>query len=218
MGEAQTVTDAFVKAGMPAPTSGGRKQGLEQRVSNLKQKAAWLQILGEASRSTGGDGGGSSGRSSKGLGGNLTLHPAGVASVGPGKRVTFADGRVLEDVDAVICCTGYDVGSFNSKHGSIFRECDGVLNAVEEYASGNSSSSGGSSSGDGDVVEGTTVKGMNLFRRTMHPVYPSLCFLTQFTGFANEAAVGQLQSRWAVEMLTMPLSTTSTTDRIYKKK
>ena len=42
----------------------------------------------------------------------------------------------------------------------------------------------------------TAVTALNLYRRIMHPVHPTLCFLAQFTGFANEAACAQLQARW----------------------
>ena len=41
-----------------------------------------------------------------------------------------------------------------------------------------------------------------LHRRVMHPVHPSLCFFGMLSTLGNEAAVGELQGRWACAMLT----------------
>ena len=62
MKEASEVTQAFVDAGMPPPSAGGRKTGITQRVSNLKETKKWLHLLSKNNK-------------------NFTLWPSGLKSV-----------------------------------------------------------------------------------------------------------------------------------------
>ena len=179
MSEAMQVTEVFRKAGMPSPKMGGREAGITQRVSNLKEKEQWIELLTKKNS-------------------NLKLHSSGLKSVGEGKRVAFLNDSVLDDVDVVISCTGYTFGGFpflaNDADDKNDDNINDDKNDIMEMCQHRYVINGG------DGVDSTHVMGLNLYRRIMHPKYNTLCFLTQFTGFANEAACGQLQARWTCNM------------------
>jgi dimethylaniline monooxygenase (N-oxide forming) len=169
MHEAMDVTAKFVKAGMPPPDSRGQ-QGLHQRISNLKQKQAWLNLVRSGEEAGGGV---------------LRFQGAGVAKLGPGDEVTFSDGSVM-GADIVIACTGYQLG-FPFLPASVVGP---VMMAWEVPMD------------TGGADPPTNVQALNLYKRVMHPALPTLCFLTQLTCFANEAALGGLQARWAIAALS----------------
>ena len=87
----------------------------------------------------------------------------------------FDDGSSGE-YETIICCTGYQLK---------FPVAAALLAPVtERYRVGDSA-----------------VEAMALHRRIMHPEHPTLCFMGFVTCFGNEAAVGELQARWAVSEL-----------------
>ena len=173
MAEAQTVTKAFIKAGMPLPSTGGRHAGLSQRVSNLKEKEQWLHLLTQKD------------------GSRVSLWPSGLQAVGPGLKCTFFDGSTMDNVDVIISCTGYVLGHF-----PFLNQKDVMADCTEQYVVNSISATEDTSSNASTLPPPTAVTALNLYRRIMHPVHPTLCFLAQFTGFANEAACAQLQARW----------------------
>lgn len=89
--------------------------------------------------------------------------------------VKFSDGTSAA-FDTIICCTGYKLA---------FAVDPKLIEPVTtNYSVGDSS-----------------IEAMTLFKRILHPEHPSLGFLGFVTCFGNEAAVGELQSRWAVSIL-----------------
>ena len=174
MAEAQQITNAFIKAGMPSPSTGGRDAFISQRVSNLKEKEQWLKLLMQENS-------------------KLSLHPSGLKGVHPGNKCSFFDGSTMDNVDVIISCTGYVLGKFPFlNHENLMADCTDryVVNSTS------STSNGTSNNETNNMPPPTAVTALNLYRRIMHPVHPTLCFLAQFTGFANEAACAQLQARW----------------------
>ncbi len=206
MTEALEVTKQFVAAGMPPPDLEGN--ALHQRISNLKQKQQWLQMLRapEGERV-------------------LRMHPSGLESCGPGNRVDFFDGSSME-VDAIIACTGYRVDFpflQQQRRQQQLQQKEQECEDIEEEKEGNEDGLGGSrshllgpvvcdyeipaaESEDGSHAlsnaPAAQARALALHRRVMHPQYPTLNFLTQVTCFGNEAIVGGLQARWAVNILS----------------
>jgi hypothetical protein len=210
--EALEVTKEFVKYGMPSPDVDGRS-ALHQRISNLKQKQQWLELLRRND-------------------GSLRLHGSGLQSCGPGHKVSFFDGSQLE-VDAVVACTGYrvDFPFLKSARGGAEGAVAAAGAAVARTAGGGAGGAGGGAGEAGGVGEAgaaaagagvqlleqvtedyripktdeapaTSVRALTLHRRVMHPSYPTLNFLTQVTCFGNEAIVGGFQARWAIDILS----------------
>jgi hypothetical protein len=173
--EALEVTKEFVKCGMPPPDIGGRSP-LHQRISNLKQKQQWLELLRRPDST-------------------LRLHGSGLRSCGPGRTVSFFDGSQLE-ADAVVACTGYRVDF------PFLRDPQGAEGGAAEGAGGLLDVMGEYTIPAEDEAPATAVRALALHRRVMHPRYPTLNFLTQVTCFGNEAIVGGFQARWAVHTLS----------------
>ncbi|KAL6073270.1 Cyclopentanone 1,2-monooxygenase (CPMO) [Balamuthia mandrillaris] len=86
--------------------------------------------------------------------------------------VRFIDGRE-EDVDVIILCTGYRMGF--------------------PFLSSSASSS--------DLTPGLEEGRLDVYKRVMHPLYPSLCFIGQLDTIGSAFVVGEMQARWAAHLL-----------------
>jgi len=130
---------------------------------------------------------------------HFRLWNSGLKSVGPNKTCTFYDGSQIDNIDVIVSCTGYRSGAFPFLSSSLMEECR------EEYVVGNEQAATKSEQqkNQGKNPPLTKVAGLNLYRRILHPKFPTLGFLTQFSGFANEAACGQLQARWFAHVLSL---------------
>ena len=118
-------------------------KGITQRVSNLKERKKWLHLLSTNNK-------------------KFQLWPSGLKSVGPHHRCTFFDGTTLENIDVIVSCTGYQTGIFPFLQETIMAECR------EEYVVGVSQEEEQAQSSSAPPL--TTVRGLNLYRRIMHPV------------------------------------------------
>ena len=119
--------------------------------------------------------------------GAIALRASPLASVGPeARRVRFADGGAVDGVDDIVCCTGFQM------HFPFLPKA--VLDDVVcTYDVPNPSPATAAR----PIRKSTLVLG----RRVMHPRFPTLCFFGFITNLGNEAAVGELQARWAVGTL-----------------
>lgn len=98
------------------------------------------------------------------------------------RQVVLSDGSV-KPADVVVCCTGYHL-EFPFLTPSVTDDI------IIRYPVGSS------------TEKASMATSTLLYRRIMHPRFPSLCFFGLLTTLGNEAAVGELQSRWACSMLT----------------
>lgn len=115
----------------------------------------------------------------------VSLLSAELSSIGPGSRVNLADGRSI-DVDEIVACTGYRL-DFDYLPEQLL-ESTMLEYTVPAVA--------------GAADQQPTVRTQSLFNRIMHPEYPTLNFFSQLSTLGNEAAVGEMQARWVVSMLS----------------
>lgn len=92
-------------------------------------------------------------------------------------KISFKGG-VVQEVDAIICCTGYST-NLDFLEESLRRE---ILKQIAH------------------VGTNRRVEYLRLFKNIVFPNDPTLCFLGMVTSFGNEACVGEMQARWVTAL------------------
>ena len=167
---------------------------LHLRVSNLKEKEKWIKYVKN---------------------GQVMFHSSGDILSLENNKVLFEDGSCLNEIDVIVACTGYKTGGHDTFKYLPKIILDGCCISYKVPISSNDNV---------DKERERPVTTLCLHRRTMHPIYPTLCFLAQVQTFGNEAVVGGFQARWAVCMLsqcsrvTKPLTFKGIQDDVVARK